>query len=279
VARIEAERTALYILNHLQQRFPDQWLGGGRSSAQSLPFQLHGMTVTENQKRRIGGIATLAELVEHFSFRSIARDSHLGLLGYLQERYPLILLDHIPQPEEMLEIQCEGKRFVTLLLGEEWQKCQIGRHDGACEFLLHDLEHAHKFFGEPHTYIGQVKFFRKIKAAHQKGYFADALTDPQFQSEFHYLISDMNSHPLHLLKYLKAIVLNALLRRTKQNKIDLDGYWRELFSDWEMSQNETLAALTINLPDRETQDARKIVADFFVQSQIPAPQGSFCLQE
>lgn len=39
------------------------------------------------------------------------------------------------------------------------------------------------------------------------------LQDPTFAGEFHYLMSDMNSVPLHLLKTLKAILLGYFKRR------------------------------------------------------------------
>jgi hypothetical protein len=46
-----------------------------------------------------------------------------------------------------------------------------------------------------------------------------------------------------------------------------------------MSQNETLAALTINLPTLENPSAHKVVTAFFIPSQKAALQRAFCLQE
>jgi hypothetical protein len=41
------------------------------------------------------------------------------------------------------------------------------------------------------------------------GYFADT----EFVKKFHYLMSDMNTHPEHSRQYLRAILIEAELRR------------------------------------------------------------------
>lgn len=245
----EANRVADYVLCELKLRHPEQ--------------------------RRLRALHHIAELPENFSLKGVAGDSRSGLLGWLNDAYPLILIDYIPSPLEMLAIQCEGKRYVSLLTKPEFQK-RLGRHAGPYEFLLHDLEHAHKFFGDLDCHLGQVKFFRKIRQALDQGFFHKQLRDSQFEREFHYLISDMNSHPVHLLKYLKAIVLNAGIREQNTKDVDLSIYWSELFSFWKMSQNETLAALKINQPDEETPDAQKTVAEFFFSRSKAALREAFC---
>lgn len=276
MASFQAERTAHFILDQLQKRFPKQWLGAGHSpNKKNGHFDFLNIALSTNQKRRLQGVENLCQLFELFSLRSIARDSHLGMMGWLQEKYPLVLIDRIPSPLEMLEIQCQGKRYVTILEGEDWAEKSIGRHRGAFEFLLHDLEHGHKFFGDPNCHAGQLRFFHAIRHCHLQGHFDSYLTDKQFLTDFHYLISDMNSHPVHHLKFLKAIVLNAELRRTRLNSFDLISYWEKIFADIGMSQNETLAAHKINNPAEETSDARETVAAFFIFGQKSAPRDGF----
>jgi len=266
-----AERTARFILTRLQKRFPNRWLGAGHSPNPARGnFAFSDLVLSAKQMRRLQGIESFCQLFEFFSLQSIARDSHLGLTGWLQNRYPLILLNRIPSPHEMLKIQCQGQRYVTLLEGPEWEETPIGRHRGALEFLLHDLEHAHKFFGNKDCHVGQLRFFQILDRCYQQGWFDSYIIDKQFRADFHYLISDMNSHPVHLLKFLKAIVLNAGLRQTQQTILDLTSYWERIFSEFGMSQNETLAALKINNPDEESPDARKTVAAFFILGQKSA---------
>jgi len=245
----DANKVANYVLRELKSRHPEQ--------------------------RRLWNLNHIADLPENFSLKGVAGDSRSGLLGWLKDLYPLILIDHIPTPFEMLNIQCDGQRFVSYLTAPEFQK-PLGRHAGPYEFLLHDLEHAHKFFGDPECHLGQVRFFLKIRQALNQGFFHKQLQDAQFEREFHYLISDMNSHPVHLLKYLKAIVLNAGIREHNTRDVDLSLYWGELFSFWKMSQNETVAALKINQPEAETSDAQKTVAAFFFSRPKGALLERFC---
>lgn len=245
----DANRVAEYVLRELKSRYPEQ--------------------------KRLRELHHIADLPENHSLKGVAGDSRSGLLGWLKDLYPLILIDYIPTPLEMLNIQCEGRRFVSWLQAPEFQR-PLGRHAGPYEFLLHDLEHAHKFYGDQECHLAQVRFFKKIRQALDEGFFADHLKDDQFQNEFHYLISDMNSHPVHLVKYLKAIVLNAGIRAQKRRDVDLSLYWSQLFSFWKMSQNETAAALKINHPEQETPDSQKTVASFFFSRPKAAPSEALC---
>jgi hypothetical protein len=64
------------------------------------------------------------------------------------------------------------------------------------EFMLHDLMHAERFFYSPSLYKQQVGFFRWLK-------------EQSFEisgSEWDYLRSDMNTHPLHALQFLKHLL-------------------------------------------------------------------------
>lgn len=272
-----AEAVCEYILRELNRRFPGRWLSAGECRSPEVhDFRIAGVEFSPKQKQRLRHVATFRDLFSCFSFRSLPRDSHLGLTGWLQGRYPLRLIEQIPSPAQMLDIQCEGQRYVTWLKEPKWQNAKIGRHQGAYEFLLHDLEHAHKFFGDPASHRGQVLFFRKIRDAIQNGFFDGIYIDETFRTDFDYLISDMNSHPVHLLKYLKAIVLGVHLRQTKQNVLDLSSYWKDLFQSWEMSQNETSAALKINNPGHEDSHARETVAAYFISRPKAAPQRSLC---
>lgn len=206
-------------------------------------------------------IHSYAQLFQHYHLKGVREDSQLGLLGWLTGRYPLEARLDIPTPREMLEIQCEGRRIATLLLKPEQQHTPIGRHAGAYEFLLHDLEHAHKFFGG--EFAGQVKFFRLLREAVTESAFKDFAGDLQFQGELNYLMSDMNSHPLHLLKYLKAIVLNAFRRRGDKEDHQLGDWSRDLFDLWGFPEPVKSAALKINYPELETDQDRHRLAHYF----------------
>lgn len=211
-------------------------------------------------------ITTSAELLRHYNLKGVREDSHLGLLGWLEGRYPLEARIDIPSPREMLDTQCEERRIATLLLEPSRQFTPIGRHAGAYEFLLHDLEHAHKFFGG--EFQGQVRFFLLLRQALDAGAFGLFHGELQFQTELDYLMSDMNSHPVHLLKYLKAIVLAAIERRRLPADQTLTGWSSELFRLWAMPETVAAAALRINYPDEESDHDRSAVARFFTEAAV-----------
>jgi hypothetical protein len=261
-----SEACARYLLLHLHARHPRQWLSSPRMAApmqgQGLLNELQNLEVTLSAKQsaRLEGLGSLKGLVQSYYFRGVVLDSHEGLVGWLEGRYPLHLRQNIPSPDEMLAIQCQGQRYVTLLLQEDAQFQKYGRHADACAFLLHDFEHAHKFFSTTHS--GQVQFFQHLQRSLNR--FTRWSEDPQFQDELDYLKSDMNSHPVHLIKYLKAIVLSAEMRKTSSRWPKLDEFWHELFAAWQMAPSVREAALKINQPESETQSDLVTVSDFFM---------------
>jgi hypothetical protein len=186
------------------------------------------------------------------------------MFAWLEGRYPLDLREDIPTPQEMLDVQCEGRRYVTLMPRPEQQLTSYGRHEDACAFTLHDLEHAHKFFGDPECQRGQMRFFRGLRAALPR--LQLWCEDAVFTRDLDYLMSDMNSHPVHLVKFLKAIILTAEIRRTGERHPPLRDFFAELFSHWQIGNDLALAALRINQPGEETVDDQVQLATFFTRS-------------
>lgn len=244
--RTHAELTAQYVFAHCRARHGSKWLGSrvpgshkpGPEEREALP-------------------ADPVRLLKTFQLYAVPYDSHAGLLGWLEGRHPLILRQDIPTPDEMLEIQCQGLRYVTLMIEPEAQFKRYGRHPGAFEFLLHDLEHAHKFFGDPELTRGQRTFFNLLRKLQPRlhGF------SPEFQTALDYLRADMNSHPLHLFKYLKAIVLNEFLRNNRRR--ELYPFFDEIYGLWEMPPEITAAARQTNEPGLETDDGQTLLAEWF----------------
>jgi hypothetical protein len=266
-----SEVCALYVLLHLERRHGQQWLSGprqrGAESNQSLEWlTAWGFALSRSQLQRLASIGSVTELWQRCFFRGVILDSHEGLVAWLESRYPLTLLTTIPSPQEMLELQSQGRRYVTLMLDSEQQFRPWGRHQDACDFLLHDLEHAHKFFADPELFAGQVTFFQALLETlkHMDRWHADA----RFLRDLHYLQSDMNSHPVHLIKYLKAIVLNAEIRRTGDAQPQLNEFWRELFALWQMPAPVVGSALRLNHPGIESTEDQIQVRDFFTQRKV-----------
>lgn len=271
---IEKENCGRYLLRHLYTRHSRNWLSSprrpnrrhGTEGKLVRELTLMGLDLTEKQRERFAGFDSVMEVFTSNYVRGVALDSHEGLVGWFEDRYPLIIRHEIPGAQEMLSVQCEGNRIVTLLLNEEEQNVRYGRHADACDFMLHDFEHAHKFFGEPRSHSGQVRFFRRLKASLAR--FEIWSGDTLFKRDLEYLMSDMNSHPMHLLKYLKAIVLNAEMRRTGLRKPDLEAFWRGLFVEWGFVDESLDSVLKINQPEVETEDDIRRANALFMPAEI-----------
>lgn len=265
---------ATYVLLHLFLRHGDQWLSSPRhqahlskgDSAGALGeiLKMLGATLRPRQLSRLRSLNSIGELYRHFYFRGVVLDAHEGLVAWLENRYPLVLRLDIPTPTEMLEIQCRGQRYVTLLLDPAAQFQAHGRHRDACDFLLHDFEHAHKFFADPTLHRGQVQFFRLL---HATGPALDPwMQDSLFLKDLNYLKSDMNSHPVHLAKYLKAIVLAAEVRRRADRHPPLEKIWLDIFGGWDLPSATQASLFKLNHPELETVQDQERVRDFFIGS-------------
>ena len=83
----------------------------------------------------------------------------------------------------------------------------------AFQFMVHDLEHAAKFFQDESLHRLQRNFFERLWQAEQAGLLNPYPDDAIFHEQIDYLISDMNTHPLHGLRFLVAAWVGCLLRR------------------------------------------------------------------
>ncbi len=271
--RLGARTACEFVLLHGFLAHGNSWLGSRRrnssqtSASAGLVCRLEqlGIPLHPKQKQKVEPLKDYVELLESFQLKGVREDSALGLLGWLQSHYKLQFRTDRPTPREMLDIQCRGERVATMHIEWEEQFEPIGRHPNAYHFLLHDLEHAHKFFGA--TYLGQIRFFNQLRLAIENGLFDRFKKDSQFQTELDYLMSDMNSHPVHLLKYLKAIVLTAFKRTTLNVDAEFDDWSVRLFSLWNLDQDVRAAAFRINFPDRETEADRRLIAEAYLNGE------------
>lgn len=174
---------------------PEDWLG-----------QLEGLT-GENLS------VALDDSLLRYQFRCVTPTVPVTLRAWLQGRWALRLTERIPSPREVLAMQVGGERPVTLLAGYPRMLRPVLSKANGFDFFLHDLEHAYKFFGDPLLHAGQRGFFAAIAAALDRGCFTDCLADAEFSARFDYLVSDMNTHVVHSLQYLRAILIERQLRQ------------------------------------------------------------------
>lgn len=155
----------------------------------------------------------LLDYLERYQFRGVIANVPAALAAWLRGTWPLEVRDDIPSPREILRAQARGMRPVTAITAYPRMLKPVLTKPNAFAFFLHDVEHAYKFFHAPALYAGQRAFFAILEAAVDKGIFAPYLGDAVFVDKFHYLMSDMNTHPQHSRQYLRAILIEFYLRR------------------------------------------------------------------
>jgi len=133
------------------------------------------------------------------------------------EGFPVELLEEVPSPLHVLELQAKGRRCVSLLP----EGTPTSPHIDALAFALHDLCHLDKFI-DPRHYAGQLGFFACVHAsigstrwqAFERG------LDPAFRTDFHHVAADMNGSAVFLFAALKMKLKMAVRRRLAAERGD-----------------------------------------------------------
>jgi hypothetical protein len=199
----QAEWATLFVFLFLNERSAKNWW----------------MKKTSSWKGEKSGF--LAHWLREFQIKKLPDSVSRTLYFWGQEKYAIELKQSDITPREMLAYQAQGRRVVTLS-----QACALNGElvDGsrdALEFLLHDLVHADLFFSDEKKFNDQKSFFSSLLKLLEEGFLCqEQQTDPQFQKDFNYLISDMNSHPAHLAAMLKASYIKHLLFKEKKEVTD-----------------------------------------------------------
>jgi hypothetical protein len=122
------------------------------------------------------------------------------------------------------------------------------------DFLVHDLEHAFKFCHDPIQYHAQRGFFSLLAQTVEADRFGPYLADTLFAEKFDYLISDMNTHPVHGLRFLHAVLIECLLRRegkapgeplSMTAREEITGFLQELAEQWRLSRDGIRAMIRL----------------------------------
>lgn len=158
--------------------------------------------------------AQLTRWFERYQFRSVIPNVSIALMHWLRGHWPLQLVQHIPSPHEVLWMQVSGLRPVTLVSEYPRMRQPVLTKANGFVFMVHDLEHAWKFFHDPRLHVMQRNLFAALERALAAGLFSGELHEAEFATRFDYLISDMNTHPVHSLQYLRAILVEHYMRST-----------------------------------------------------------------
>lgn len=143
------------------------------------------------------------EFLNTHTLRKVSLRVNRSLIAWSEGKYNLFFSEKIPTPMEVLEMQTHGIRIVSIPKETTNGKTPY-------EFVIHDLEHADRFFHDPELHSSQVKFFSELKNLIKQQLFSELMSNEIFATKFNYLISDMNSHPAHMNQYLRHIIQEAV---------------------------------------------------------------------
>ena len=221
--------------------------------------------------------AALIRWLERYQFLGIVPNVPSALLGWLRNQWPLRLTFKIPPPDEVLRMQAAGVRPVTVIADySRAVRPVLAKADGFA-FMIHDLEHAYKFFHDPWLNTAQQRFFERILGAIEVGLFEPYRADPVFARQFDYLISDMNTHPVHSLRYLGAVLVECLLRREGKgpkaalspvSENEMACLLRELGTCWEFPKTALIAFQRLLGAGFDEADAAAIERAFCAQDKL-----------
>ncbi len=155
----------------------------------------------------------LADFLSQQQFRGIIPAVGQALARWLRQQWDLRLHTDIPSPAQVLTMQAQGRRPVTIICDYPRLLRPVLTKENAFAFAVHDLEHAFKFFHDPQLHREQRALFRLLDRARQQGLFAEYARDPAFAARLDYLLSDMNTHVIHSLHYLRAMLVDYFLAR------------------------------------------------------------------
>lgn len=216
----------------------------------------------------------LIDHLEQYRFFRIIPSVPIALCHWLRGDWPLTLLTHIPSARQVLEMQVDGIRPVTVFSQFPRASCPILTKANGFEFLVHDLEHAWKFCHDPARYWAQQSFFSCLQTLVFSGVLDPHLLDPEFSAKFDYLISDMNTHPVHGLRYFHAVLVESLLRREglgpretlpETARLEILQLLQRLADLWDFNGQQTQALMALAGQQFSKTDAM-ILEQYFIQA-------------
>jgi len=155
----------------------------------------------------------LVQMMERYHYLGVIPAVSITLAEWLMGHWPLQLCDYIPTPEQVLALQVDGIRPVTVLAEYPRLLQPVLAKHNAFEFMLHDLEHAYKFYHDSDSHHEQRALFTLLQFISDLGMFSPYSEDPQYAHKLDYLLSDMNTRAGHALQYLRAMFVDYLLIR------------------------------------------------------------------
>lgn len=265
------ESVILYLWGLLLEERKAPYLSGFRKEtcAATLPETLALTHIEWLPKLQIAGQSpqNLGELTCHYKWKKIQERIQWLLELWFKKPLPLKVLNEVITPFQMLEEQSRGWRVVTLPVDHPRDQ-EVVPGKKQLEFVLHDLEHAERFFHSESNYYGQVGFYHHLQQSVASGFWQKLLDQPEFQKSFYYLMSDMNTHCVHMLKYLRANLWNSF-------QGEAEAIWFSLVNQSIQGQELKEAFFALNTKQESAQHLIEIEKYFVKCGRSISPQEIF----
>ena len=205
------DQITLWVISCICLRRPNSWYSGRQNLAESklplnISFSMHdffqdlGLTWPKKLNHDIG----IEEFVRTVRLNPLPAAAARALYFFYTEHYSIEILCYEPEPLDLLKLQIAGKRVLTFEPDfTTWPHLKYGERD-PLSFWIHDLIHADHFFSDPQNRAGQIGFYRLLYEIIVSKILDTISLNDGFFKAFTYLMSDMNAHPLHLIKTLRA---------------------------------------------------------------------------
>jgi hypothetical protein len=169
---------------------------------------------------------SILDFLKTVMIKPIPEAAMSGLFHFFTGLYDLEILSYEPRPAEILNYQIQNKRILTFDSNYKlWPEKIYGQRD-VLSFLLHDFIHAEHFLSDPQNHQCQIGFYKFIQKILDHKILKDMLLTTEFNAQFSYLISDMNSHVVHLLKTLHAIIFQQ--QSKSSDPMNVSEIWLEI---------------------------------------------------
>jgi len=250
-----SQKVQAWVITLSLLRRPDDWFGGFRKNlfiasadvSFSHPLILSDLATPSSPlqfSEKLAGL-NLFQIANEVKIKALPETALRALTCLTKQRYPLQVVTQVPTPKELLQIQLEGKRIISF--NEDFKTWPHTLYHGRdfLSFMIHDLIHADHFFATPANRAGQLGFYRCIQMILEDQNLQTLLSDSVFNEAFEYIISDMNSHPVHLFKTLHARVLHSI--ESEMNAISLWNSWTSVWSRGDLRIDSALQKINTQL--------------------------------
>ena len=158
--------------------------------------------------------ATLRDFACRARLHRIPDSVSICLEQFYAGRRPLRLIYRIPEPQDLLTMQADGVRCVSVLTSLRLLS-QVYGHRDCLDMLLHDFAHMEKFV-EAGRYWQQVGFFEFLQSSVSPRHFRHWRSSygRRWELSWFYISSDMNAVANHMILTLKAQLMVAMARST-----------------------------------------------------------------